>query len=30
MSQDDYEAPHSKNWDDDLGVADELSAGMME
>jgi amino-acid N-acetyltransferase len=30
ISQDDYEAPHSKDWNDDLGVADGLSAGKME
>lgn len=30
ISQDDYKAPHLKDWNDDLGVADRSSAGMME
>jgi amino-acid N-acetyltransferase len=30
ISQDDYEAPHSKDWNDDLGIADGLSDGMMK
>ncbi len=30
ISQDDYEAPHSKDRNDDLGIADGLGAGMMK
>jgi hypothetical protein len=30
ISQDNYEVPHSTDWNDDLGVADGLSADIME
>ena len=30
ISRDDYEAPHPKDWNDDLSVTDGVGAGMME